>query len=123
MKQAKGGAIELSSPTAAASAGCPTHTFSDMCTVIRQAQLPCTERILLYARAGVSTLGFVATATEETPVVFRKGDVHTVVAQMLSQRAGRGLPSGHLAVTWQRSRWTAFFSVRSIFAVLLLHLC
>lgn len=54
--------------------------------------------------AGVSVVGFVPTATAADPVLFRKGDVHTVVAQMLSQQAGRNIPSGHLAVTWQRSR-------------------
>jgi hypothetical protein len=54
--------------------------------------------------AGVSIVGFVPTATALEPVLFRKGDVHTVLAQMLSQQAGRNIPSGHLAVTWQRSR-------------------
>ncbi|BDA49831.1 probable trafficking protein particle complex subunit 11 at N-terminal half [Coccomyxa sp. Obi] len=62
---------------------------------------------------GVSILGFVPTATEDAPVVFRKGDVHTVIAQVLSQRAGHGLPSGHLAVTWQRSRPSDVQTVRS----------
>ena len=59
----------------------------------------------------MSILGFVPTATEDVPVVFRKGDVHTVIAQVLSHRAGRGLSPGHLAVMWQRSRWTARLSL------------
>ena len=54
--------------------------------------------------AGVSVVGFVSTATAEAPVLFRKGDVHTVIAQILSQRAGRSVRSGRLKVTWQRSR-------------------
>ncbi|KAK9904998.1 hypothetical protein WJX75_007420 [Coccomyxa subellipsoidea] len=62
---------------------------------------------------GVSIVGFVPTATALEPVLFRKGDVHTVLAQMLSQQAGRNIPSGHLAVTWQRSRPPDMRTVRS----------
>lgn len=55
--------------------------------------------------AGVSISAAVPAASAESPVLLRKGDVHSVVARVSSQRPGRGVPSGHLAVTWRRSRW------------------
>ena len=43
-------------------------------------------------------------ASAEAPVLFRKGDVHSVAAQVVREAPGQGVPVGDLAVTWQRSR-------------------
>lgn len=53
-----------------------------------------------YCIAGVAVTTMVS---PEAPVTVKKGDLYTLVLQMLSQQAGRAIPSGRLVVTWQRS--------------------
>ena len=54
--------------------------------------------------AGVAVRQVSCAASAEAPVLFRKGDVHSVAAQVVREAPGRGVPVGDLAVTWQRSR-------------------
>ena len=46
----------------------------------------------------------------ESPVLIRKGYVHSVAAQLVRGAHGRGVPAGDLVVTWKRSRCMTLLS-------------
>lgn len=59
------------------------------------------------ASAGVELLHSTSAVSDSQPLLFRKGDVYTLVGTVMCKCASSDVSPATLSVTWQRSRWVS----------------